>query len=87
MKADAGKTVKLSSLAGGAIAEVKGSGAYQTVKATLDYRKQKDSFTDKIFLECDGMNVSEFKVYEITLELNAVSAAVTRRNTPKRPRT
>lgn len=76
VKADAGKTVKLSSLAGGAIAEVKGSGAYQTVKATLDYRKQKDSFTDKIFLECDGMNVSEFKVYEITLELNAVSAAV-----------
>lgn len=76
VKADAGKSVKLSSLAGGAIAEVKGSGEYQTVKATLDYRKQKDSFTDQIFLECDGMNVSEFKVYEITLELNAVSAAV-----------
>lgn len=78
VKADAGKTMKLSSLVGGTIAETEGNGAYQTVKGSLDYRKQRDVFVDKLIVECDVVEVSAVRVYEITLELNAVSAAVSK---------
>ena len=62
---------------GGTIAEVTATGDYQDIKASYDYRKQKSSFEDKIYLEYNGeLQIKQLKVFEITLELNKVSSAV-----------
>ncbi len=77
VKADTGKTIKLVSEKDGLLASVKADGSYTELKASHDYRKQKASFNDNIYIECDGtVMIDELKVYEITLELNAASAAV-----------
>lgn len=77
VKAIGDKTVRLVSEKAGVLAEEKAGSDYITLKASYDYRKQKASFEDKISIEYSGdMFISELKVYEITLELDSVSAAV-----------
>lgn len=69
--------IRLVSEKGGTIAEVTATGDYQDIKASYDYRKQKSSFEDKIYLEYNGeLQIKQLKVFEITLELNKVSSAV-----------
>lgn len=77
VKAASGSKIKLVSEKGGTLAEITASGGYQDIKASYDYRKQKNSFEDKIYLECNGeLRIEKLAVYEITLELNAVASAV-----------
>ncbi len=77
VKADKGSSVRLISQTGGTIAILTADGTYQDIKGSLDYRKQKSSFEDKIYLECDSvMTIESLKVYEITLELDKVTSAV-----------
>ncbi len=79
VKAPEGTTIKLVSETGGTIAELTADGDYQDLKGSYDYRRQDDSFEDKIYIECSGeMTVDELKVYEITLELADVMNAVNR---------
>ncbi|MFR5432084.1 MAG: S-layer homology domain-containing protein, partial [Clostridia bacterium] len=77
VKATKGSKIRLVSEKGGTIAEVTATGDYQDIKASYDYRKQKSSFEDKIYLEYNGeLQIKQLKVFEITLELNKVSSAV-----------
>lgn len=77
VKAPANGKIRLMSEKVGKIAEITSNGQYQDIKASYDYRKQKNSFEDKIYLEYTGdLLIDELKVYEITLELNAAAAAV-----------
>ena len=77
VKAPEGTTVRLVSENGGTIAELTADGEYQELKGSYNYRRQDDSFEDKIYIECSGeMTVDELKVYEITLELAEVMNAV-----------
>lgn len=86
VKSDTGKTIKLVSKKAGTLSTLKADGSYKMLKASYDYRKQKDSFDDEIYIECDGaVMIDELKVYEITLELNEVSAAVNRAKYTKKP--
>lgn len=76
VKADSGN-IRLVSEKAGTLAELKADGDYSVIKTSYDYRKQKNSFEDKIYIECDGTVMIDYlKLYEITLELNEVSAAV-----------
>ena len=77
VKAEAGSEVRLVSEKAGKLAAVTADGEYAELKASFDYRKQKNSFEDKIYIECDNaVTIDYLKAYEITLELNEVSAAV-----------
>lgn len=77
VKATKGSKIRLISEKGGTIAEATATGDYQDIKASYDYRKQKSSFEDKIYLEYNGeLQIKQLKVFEITLELNKVSSAV-----------
>lgn len=77
VKAEKGSGIRITSEKGGVIAEVTATGDYQDIKTSYDYRKQKNLFEDKIYLEYNGeLNIKQLKVFEITLELNKVSSAV-----------
>lgn len=77
VKAAAGSKIRLVSEKAGTIAEITASGGYQDIKESHDYRKQKNSFEDKIYLEFNGeLMIEKLVVYEITLELSTVSGAV-----------
>lgn len=77
VKATKDSKIRLVSEKVGTIAEVTATGDYQDIKASYDYRKQKSSFEDKIYLEYNGeLQIKQLKVFEITLELNKVSSAV-----------
>lgn len=79
VKAAQGSKIKIVSGKGGTIAEITASGGWQDIKGSYDFRKQKNNFEDNIYLECsNGLQIKELKVYEITLELNEVTAAVNR---------
>lgn len=79
VKANSGSGIRLVSEKAGVLASFKANGEYNVIKASYDYRKQKNSFEDKIYVECDEtMMIDYLKAYEITLELNEVSAAVNR---------
>lgn len=77
VKADKGSVITLRSEKGGNIATLTADGNSQVLKANYDYRKQKDQFEDQIYLECNGdLYIEQLTVYEITLELTAVTDAV-----------
>ena len=76
VKANSGN-IRLVSEKAGTLAELKADGEYGVIKTSYDYRKQKNSFEDKIYIECDdALMIDYLKLYEITLELDEVSAAV-----------
>ena len=77
VKAEKGTRIRLVSETGGVLGEITADGTYQTLTASYDYRKQKPNFEDKIYIEADGELLADsVKCYEITLELDSVSAAV-----------
>lgn len=77
IKAPEGTTVKLVSDKAGTLAELTATGDWQSFAVTYDYRNQHDSFDDNVYLECSGeLTIDNLTVYEITLELNEVMAAV-----------
>ena len=77
VKAASGSKIRLVSEKAGIIAEITANGSYQDIKESHIYNKQKNSFEDKIYLECNGeLLIEKLAVYEITLEYNAASSAV-----------
>ncbi len=77
IKASEGAAVKVVSDKAGTLLEFTANGEWQPFTATYDYRNQNDSFEDKVYIECSGaITIDNLTVYEITLELNEVMAAV-----------
>lgn len=77
VKASQGGTIKLVSQTGGTLAEITANGEWQTIEAQYDTRKQKAQFGDNIYLQYNGsLKIKDLVVWEITLELNEVTAAV-----------
>lgn len=77
VKAKPGSKIELVSKTAGTLAEITAGGVYSDIKTSYDYRKQKNTFQDEIYLKCSGeMTVSYLKIYEITVELNEAAAAV-----------
>lgn len=76
-KAKAGAVISLVSSVNGRFAQISCDGTYKVQKTTIDYRKQKDSFEEKISVQCSPeVTISSMKIYEITLELEKVTTAV-----------
>lgn len=77
VKAPDGGKIRMVSKIAGTLAEIDANGEWQEIKASYDYRKQSDTFKDDINIEYSGELMIEYmKVYEVTLELNAVTEAV-----------
>lgn len=78
VKAPKGTKIQIYSETGGkAVAEATAGDGYTAVKGSYDYRKQKDTFADKIYIRANGeFLVDDFKVFEITVEYNAAAKAV-----------
>lgn len=77
IKAPAQSVVRLVSEKAGTLIEYTSDGSWQNIKTTYDYRNQNSSFEDTIYVECTSdFTIDNVKVYEITLELNEVMAAV-----------
>lgn len=77
VKAASGTKIRLVSKIAGTLAEIISDGSYKEFKTSYDYRKQKNSFEDELYLYCDGDIIVDYlKSYEITKELSEVSAAV-----------
>lgn len=79
VKAQSGAKIKLVSQKCGTITEITANGDWQDIAASYDFRKQKKSFDDNIYIECSsGLQIKGLTVWEITLELNEVASAVNR---------
>ncbi len=77
IKAPKQSVIKLVSEKAGVLVEFTSDGEWQDIKTTYDYRDQNSSFEDTIYIECSSdFTIDHVTVYEITLELNEVMAAV-----------
>jgi len=78
VKAPEGTAVQIySEIADQVIAEAKAEAGYTEIKGSYDYHKQKESFTDNIYIRVNGdFLVDDFRMFEITLEYDEAAKAV-----------